>query len=98
MNVRLFSLLLAMAAWLPGQAFAACTSPSGTPGDQMYNNVYNIMQYCNGSVWVNMSSIAPGAFGSVGALTNGDLCTSDGTAIDCTTSTLLAANFPALRA
>lgn len=87
-----------------GSAFAACTSPNGTAGDQFYNTTYNQMQFCNGTSWVNMGS--SGTISGIGTLTSGDICTTDGSVINCTTSaisltsqasgTLQAAQFPAL--
>ena len=53
--------------------------PVGVAGDQIYSLTYNMMQYCNGQVWVNMSANI-----GVGSLTSGDWCTTDGTLINCT--------------
>ena len=70
---------------MAGNAFAACTSPPGTEGDQFYNTTYHTMQFCNGTNWMNMGT---GGITGIGTLTNGDLCTSDGTVINCTSGAI----------
>lgn len=37
-----------------GQAYAACSSPSGGAGEMIYNTDYSVMQYCNGTNWYRM--------------------------------------------
>lgn len=91
---------------LPGAAHAACTSPPGVAGNQFYNTTYNLMQYCNGTNWVNMGAAGAGPANVIGTLTNGNFCTTDGTTINCATAavsltsqvtgTLQSAQFPAL--
>ena len=99
---RFFSAPLAAFLLLfPQAANAACSNPSGAAGDQIYSTTYNVMQFCNGSVWVNMGS--PNGFGT---LTAGDICTTNGTLVNCNSptislmtqasGTLQAAQFPAL--
>ena len=73
-------LILALVAAMPHKAFAACTTPTGAAGDIIYNGTYNVLQYCNGTNWVNAGSL--GSAG--GTLTSGDFCTSNGTLINCT--------------
>ncbi|MGO9328689.1 MAG: hypothetical protein ACLQJ0_11310, partial [Steroidobacteraceae bacterium] len=68
------ALISAKPAWASG-----CTSPVGVAGDQIYSVTYNMMQFCNGQVWINMSANI-----GVGGLTAGDWCTTDGTLINCT--------------
>ncbi|MBI1272910.1 MAG: hypothetical protein GC131_02350 [Alphaproteobacteria bacterium] len=76
------SLVAAFAALLlPGAARADCTTPTGVAGDQFYNTSYDLMQYCNGSVWINMGS--GGSDSAIGTLESGKWCTSDGTLINC---------------
>jgi hypothetical protein len=53
---------------------------TGNAGDEFHNNTYNVMQYCNGASWVN-----EGTGGGFGTLTSGDVCSTDGTVINCTT-------------
>jgi hypothetical protein len=67
------------------QAYAACSGPpSGNEGDIIYNSSYHLMQYCNGTAWINM-----GASANFGTLTTGALCTAtSSTQISCTTSPL----------
>ena len=104
----LFTSLILLAS--PLAVFAACTSPPGSAGDQMYNTDYATMQFCNGTSWVSMA--ASGAMTEldpkVSTLTASNFCKSNAgaTAIVCTTSavnlnsdvtgTLAAAQFPAL--
>lgn len=49
-----------------GTAHAQCTLPNGTAGEQFYNTTHNVMQYCNGSDWVNMGAIGGGGTGEGG--------------------------------
>ena len=37
--------------------YAACSNPSGNTGEQFFNTTHSVMQYCNGSDWVNMGGI-----------------------------------------
>jgi hypothetical protein len=109
LRFRHFWLLPMLAAFVPamivapGTARAAgCTVPVGAAGDLIFNTTSNNMQYCNGTYWVNMGA----ATGQFGGMTAGDLCTTDGTQINCQTQyialgtqvsgTLQAAQFPAL--
>ena len=72
---------------VPSPAQAACSSPTGAAGDQIYNSTVSLMQFCNGTNWINMGSpIASETDPQVGTLTNTKWCTSDGTVINCTTS------------
>jgi hypothetical protein len=89
LNARLMSLCLGVAVMTctslmaMSSAFASCTSPTGTAGDQIYNTTYNLMQYCNGTGWVNM-----GTANIFGTLISGDICTTDGTLINCNSPTI----------
>ena len=71
-GARLFWALLMVvaAALIAPNAIAACTSPAGVAGDQIYNSTYNVMQFCNGTNWVNMGGVASNvtAAGSTGAI------------------------------
>jgi hypothetical protein len=99
-NILIYT-AFAVALPIAAKSFAACTLPPGTAGDIIYNSTYSVMQYCNGTEWVNMGS--PNGFGT---LTSGDFCTASGSVIACTTQfinltsqvsgTLQAAQFPAL--
>lgn len=73
-------LLVSAVTLFSGKAFAACGTPSGIAGDIIYNSTYNVLQYCNGTNWINAGS--PGA--TVGTMTAGDFCTTNGTVINCT--------------
>jgi hypothetical protein len=60
--------LLALA--VPAMASAACTNPSYPEGAQYYNSTYHVMQYCNGTNWVNMGAPSSGvADGDKGDIT-----------------------------
>jgi hypothetical protein len=84
----LFILCGAVILWVPVPALATgCSGPTGIAGDQFYNSANNVMQYCNGTNWVNM-----GTGGGFGTLTSPDLCTTDGTVINCTTQSVPVAN------
>ncbi len=95
--------MLVLALWGRGALAADCATPSGNEGDVIYNSTYKVVQFCNGTDWVNAGS--SGAI-NVGTLTNGSFCTTDGSVINCTTATisltsqvsgtLQAAQFPAL--
>ena len=52
------ALILALA---PGIARAACSSPTGSEGQLMYNNDYHTPQYCDGTVWRRIGLGLPGA-------------------------------------
>lgn len=74
------SVLALVALSLPNAAKAACSTPSGNAGDIIYNGTYNVLQYCNGTNWINTGSLNA----SGGALINGDFCSSNGSLISCT--------------
>ncbi len=76
-----FAVLLFLAFLLaPAAANAACANPAGVAGDQIYSSNYNVMQYCNGSSWVNMGS---GSF--LGEIIANNFCRANPTAtqVDC---------------
>ena len=64
-------------AWLavilsaaPILAHANCSGPTGVAGQMIYNTTFNVMQYCNGTNWINMGGVASNvtAAGSSGAV------------------------------
>src|SRR5262245_59228763 len=73
-------------------AFAACSSPSGSEGQLMYNSTSHVAQFCDGTNWI----LAGGSCGSysetdpqVGSLTANLLCTGGGSStVTCATSTI----------
>ena len=80
--------LLTVALCAPSAALALCTSPAGVEGDMVYNSTWHVLQFCdNASTWRPMGAV-PGTETDpqVGTLTNPDLCTTNGTTIDCTTA------------
>lgn len=51
--------LLAMTfATLP--AHAACTNPEGDEGEQVFNSLHSVMQFCDGTNWVRMDGFGAG--------------------------------------
>ncbi len=50
-QISLLSLILACS-----DATAACTGPAGGAGEQFFNTTYSMMQFCNGTNWVNMGA------------------------------------------
>lgn len=67
-------------------AFAACANPAGTEGEMIYNDAYNVAQFCNGSDWVSMSGGASAGAESdpqVGATTLNKWCRGDGSGVVC---------------
>jgi hypothetical protein len=87
---RLISAMLFAAALVPtAPALAAgCSSPPGTAGDQFYNNTYSVMQFCNGTNWVNMGYTGATS-GGVGAVTPNDFCTGSATnSVVCATAVI----------
>jgi hypothetical protein len=57
---RLLALMVALAALASSPAFAACSSPTGTEGETVYNADYHVMQFCNNTVWISMAGAASG--------------------------------------
>ena len=57
--IALFTLLAT-----PLASFAACSSPSGDEGDVIYSSTAKMLQFCNGTVWVNAAGVAPSSGGS----------------------------------
>ncbi len=55
MNFR-FLVLLSASILTSHHAVAACSNPAGDASDQFYNTTFNVMQYCNGTDWVNMGA------------------------------------------
>lgn len=62
MNWRVGLIILSVLIF-PHAARAACTSPTGSEGQNIYNNGSHIFQYCNGTNWVSYGAIDPGAGG-----------------------------------
>jgi hypothetical protein len=69
-------------------ALGACASPTGSEGQIVYNSSVHVMQFCNGSLWVNMGVGARETDPKVGTLTPNDICASNAgaTQIVCTTA------------
>lgn len=74
-------------------AWADCTAPDGPGGEIVFNADYSVVQFCDGANWVALGG--NGAAGSetdpqVGTLTSGKWCTSNGSAVNCTSDAPLA--------
>jgi microcystin-dependent protein len=87
MTVRLLALLTFLILLAPARLEAACTSPNGGEGDQIYSSTYHLMMFCNGSNWINMGAASSG---TIGTLTANNFCTANAgaTAIQCTTASV----------
>jgi hypothetical protein len=88
---RLLACAIATFILLPVNLYAACTSPAGAEGEVVYNDDYNVMQFCNGTSWVSMA--APSLVETdpqVGTVTSSNFCKANvgGTAIDCSTANI----------
>lgn len=70
----------------PTPALAACTNPAGAEGEMIYNDDFNVAQFCNGTSWVSMSGGASAGAESdpqVGATTLNKWCRGDGASVVC---------------
>lgn len=68
---RYLSLLILMTVCLfTTGAGAACTSPAGAEGDQVYNQTHKTMQFCDGTNWYSMKGGAIDKLGSLSCGTN----------------------------
>ena len=47
--------------FIPLASYAACTNPSASAGSIIFNSTYKVMQYCNGSNWINTGAVIPNA-------------------------------------
>lgn len=81
------ALLLAAASLAaPTVALAACASPAGSEGEIIYNDDFNVAQFCNGTSWVSMSGGASAGAESdpqVGMTTLNKWCRGDGSSVVC---------------
>jgi len=90
---RLALFLLATAlVTLPSKLYAACTSPAGIEGEQVYNTDYATMQFCDNTNWISMaaSGALPELDPKVGAMTASHWCHANAgaTAIVCDASAI----------
>lgn len=93
-GMKLLWTAVSFATLVAGQAFAACTSPTGPAGAMMWNADYAVVQVCNGTNWVALggngndgsSEVDP----QVGTLTDGQWCTASGGVVNCTSDAPLA--------
>jgi hypothetical protein len=88
---RVSVIALCAALVVPGADLrAACTSPAGTEGEQVYNTDYATMQFCDGTNWIGMAASGSATAEldpKVGALTSNNFCKSNagGTQVVCST-------------
>lgn len=90
-NSLAFLVLAAAMAASPASLNAACTSPAGIEGEQVYNTDYATMQFCDGTDWIGMAASGSAATEldpKVGALTAGAFCKANAgaTQIVCSTA------------
>jgi hypothetical protein len=86
-------LLAATVAWSPSTLHAACTSPAGIEGEQVYNTDYATMQFCDNTSWISMAasgSITAELDPKVGTLTASTYCKANasGTQVTCGTAAI----------
>ncbi|MGX7742322.1 phage major tropism determinant [Rhodopseudomonas parapalustris] len=87
MKLRLTLALLS--GLVAGSVHAACTTPPGNRGDQVYAIDQNMMVYCDGTNWVSMAggvsvTLGGGADPRIGTLgSSGQWCTTNGSQINC---------------
>lgn len=87
---HILRLLPLMALFAGHAAFAACTSPTGSEGQIMYNSTSHTLQFCNGTAWLatggtcSITETDP----KIGTLTNGDFCTTNSSQVLCTSAAI----------
>ncbi len=52
--MRYFLLIFLGLVSFSGLALADCSNPTGSAGRQMYNTTFNVMQFCDGTLWQSM--------------------------------------------
>lgn len=86
-----FIAVFALLALYSLPAMAACTSPTGSEGQMIYNSTSHMVQFCNGTSWLatgGQCTIPAETDPKVGTLTSGDFCTTNGTTVNCTTASI----------
>lgn len=71
-KINVFSIVyfvLGLILFTPTVSYADCVNPAGVEPDISYSSTYNVPMFCNGSQWVLMGAINPGA-GGAGCTTN----------------------------
>lgn len=85
-HAAVLALLAAASIAAPTIALAACVSPAGAEGEIIYNDDFNVAQFCNGTSWVSMSGGASAGAESdpqVGITTLNKWCRGDGSSVVC---------------
>jgi hypothetical protein len=84
--IALTAALVFLLSLVSNAAYAACTSPVGAEGDIIYNDDFNVVQFCDNTSWISMSGTAGTTDARIGTLTASKWCAVNvgGTAIDCT--------------
>ena len=100
-SLILATALLALASLsFPSRALAACANPAGVESQVMYNATHHVLQFCNGTNWINASGKMSGEESDpeVGTLSSPLACTStNGTTISCSgisLATQVSGNLP----
>lgn len=63
------ALILGLSVFFAPKAYAACANPGGVEGAIVYNDTYNVVQFCDGTSWIAMGGTNGGGGGG---LTDGD--------------------------
>ena len=81
----LLTLVVSLTLVVTSGAYAQCTVPPGNAGEQFYNTTHSVMQYCNGSDWVNMGAIGGGGGGGMSGTPIIDQFQAAGVVVDAVT-------------
>lgn len=70
----------------PNQAYALCANLAGAEGEIVYNDTYNVVQFCDGTSWISMTgAIASSMDSRIGSIVNDKWCGADSSGIiNCT--------------
>jgi hypothetical protein len=70
----------------PSTAHALCANPAGAEGEIVYNDTYNVVQFCDGTSWISMTgAIASSMDSRIGSIVNDKWCGADSSGIiNCT--------------
>ena len=70
----------------PNPAYALCANPAGAEGEIVYNDTYNVVQFCDGTSWISMTgAIASSMDSRIGSIVNDKWCGADSSGIiNCT--------------
>lgn len=81
---RFLFILICLVFLMPKDARAACASPVGEEGEQVYNSTHDVMQFCDGTDWISMSGGGDTLLGL--SCSNGEVAQYDGSDWVCSAS------------